>query len=78
MPVEKAKVLKLIEMMDNYLKQREQDQLEGVDDEDPDTDPIEFQETYSARVMPVAEPPDPLTDSPPQRIHGEPRKDLFK
>lgn len=76
MPVDKAKVLKLIEMMDNFLRQRELDQL-GYNDEDRDTDPVEFQEEYLARQMPVAEPPDPLTDGAPQRIHGAGRKDLF-
>ena len=76
MPADKAKVLKLIEMMDNFLRQRELDQLDR-NDEDRDTDPVEFQEAYPARQMPIAEPPDPLTDSPPSRIHGEGRRDLF-
>ena len=74
MPVDKAKVLKLIEMMDNFLRQRELDRS----DEDRDTDPLEFRESPSAHLQrPVAEPPDPLTDGAPQRIHGAGRKDLF-
>lgn len=75
MPVEKAKMLKLIEMMDAFLAQREQDRLECMD-EDPDTDPIEFGETLAVRRnRPIAEPPDPLTDGAPTQIHKS--KDLF-
>jgi hypothetical protein len=34
MPVDKAKVQRMIDMMDAWLRQREQDQLEGIDDDD--------------------------------------------
>jgi hypothetical protein len=63
MPVEKAKVLELIEMMDNFLKQREQDQLDRIDDnEDCDiTNPLD------------APPSEPFySDGPPEKIHGQP------
>jgi hypothetical protein len=59
MPIDQSKLDRMIRM-DDYLSQREQDKLNGYDDEDEDTDPVEFQEAYSARQMPVAEPPDPL------------------
>jgi hypothetical protein len=64
MPVDKAKVLKLIEMMDNYLKQREQDQLEAVVDENEDEPPCD----------PLDAPPsEPFySDGPPEKIHGQP------
>jgi hypothetical protein len=72
MPIDQSKLDRMIRMVDDYLSQRD-------DDEDRDTDPVEFQETLSTRrAMPVAEPPDPLTDGAPQRIHGAGRRDLFK
>jgi hypothetical protein len=42
MPVDKAKVHSMIDMMDAWLTQREQDQLEGIDDDDePPCNPLD-------------------------------------
>jgi hypothetical protein len=46
MPIDKSKLQKLKDMMDSWLEQRKQDQLNGVDDDDEneDTDPVQFME----------------------------------
>jgi hypothetical protein len=68
-PIDKSRVDRMIKMMDDFLKEREQDKLNGYDDEDDFDDPLN----------PLEGPPHkPFTDSPPARIHGEPKKDLFK
>jgi hypothetical protein len=66
MPVDRARVLKLIEMIDNDLKQREQDQLDGVGDENEDEPPCDPLDA-PAQV--------PFSDGTPQRIHGEGKED---
>ena len=77
MPIDKSRLDRMITMMDEFLKQREQDRLNGYPDDDDDDDPKQFLE--SSRTSPVAEPPaTPQEDSAPQRIHGQGRKDLFK
>jgi hypothetical protein len=75
---DKARMQKLIDMMDCYLKQLKDDKLNGYpDDDDEDTDPTQFLEAL--RTLPVSEPPDTFQeDSAPQHIHGQPKRDLFK
>jgi len=71
MPIDKSRVDRMITMMDDFLKQREEDRLNGYDDDDDeDCDDI---------LNPLAAPTNaPFSDSPPERIHGEPsKKDLF-
>jgi hypothetical protein len=65
MPVDKAKVHSMIDMMDAWLRQREQDQLEGIDDDDePPCNPLD------------APPSEPFySDGPPEKIHGEGKED---
>jgi hypothetical protein len=76
MPIDKSRVDKLIATMDSYLKQLEQDQLNGYCDDDEDDDPVQF--GNPPRDLPVAEPANINVDSPPQRIHGAgSKKDLF-
>jgi hypothetical protein len=77
MPVSLSKLQKLNDLMDSWLEQRKQDQLNGVDDdEDEDTDPQQFLDP--TRTTPVAEPPsEPQEDGAPQRIHGSPKRSLF-
>jgi hypothetical protein len=77
MPIDKSKVQRLIDAMDTYLKQLEQDRLNGYpddDDENGDTDPRQFGDP--SRYAPVAEPPDLLMDSKSAMVR--PRKDLFR
>ena len=78
MSAEKSRLRQLDELMDLWLTRRDQEIATGTyyDDEDEDTDPMEFLE--SSRTLPVAEPPaTPQEDSATQRIHGAGRKDLF-
>jgi hypothetical protein len=70
MPVSQSKLQQLNDMMDSWLEQRKLDQLAGVDDdEDEDTDPVQFQDPHE---KPVAEPP-----STPQEDSSPKRRDLF-
>jgi hypothetical protein len=65
MPIDKAKMQKLIDAMDNYFKQKEQDQLNGIDDDDDDDD----------FLNPSDAPPNaPFSDGAQQK----PKRDLFK
>jgi hypothetical protein len=68
MPVDKAKVQRMIDMMDAWLRQREQDQLEGIDDDGDENEPPS---------NPVDAPPsEPFySDGPPEKIHGQPESD---
>jgi hypothetical protein len=75
MPVDKSRVDRMIKMMDDFLKQREDDKLNGYDDEDEDTDPRQFLDPPH-RTLPVAESPDIFQEnSAPSQIHKS--KDLF-
>lgn len=68
MPIDKSRVDRMISMMDDFLKQREEDKLNGYDDDD---DCDEY-------LNPLEAPGNaPFSDSPPAQIHGEPKKDLF-
>ena len=83
MPLDKSRLDRMIKMMDDFLRQREQDKLnyycDEDDPEDQNTDPVEFLESPAAGQLPIAEPPMmPQEDSTPQRIHGEGRRDLFR
>ena len=79
MPPDKSRVDRMINMMDEYLQQREADKLNGYDDDDDDSDPVQFSGPDHHKG-PIAEPPAmPQEDSAPSRIHGEgSRRDLFK
>jgi hypothetical protein len=70
MPIDKAKVQKLIDAMDKFLEQREKDRLAGIDEDEDDC--------YDINNPLEAPPQQPFGDSPPSRIHGEPKRDLFK
>jgi hypothetical protein len=71
MPIDKSRMDRMISMMDDYLKQLEQDKLNGYPDDDEEDCDYDI-------VNPLDAPPSrPFTDSPPQQIHGEPKKDLF-
>jgi hypothetical protein len=76
MPIDKSRVDKLITMMDNYLRQLEQDPEDEDEyelDEDQETDPVQF--GNPPRTLPIAEPANISVDSPPAQIHKS--KDLF-
>jgi hypothetical protein len=75
MLIDNSRVDKLIAAMDAYLKQLEQDRLNGYSDDDEDDDPVQF--GHPPRELPVAEPANTGLDSAPSRIHGVGRKDLF-
>jgi hypothetical protein len=71
MPIDKSRVDRMISMMDDYLKQLEQDKLNGYPDDDDEEDCNDI-------TNPLEAPPSrPFVDSPPAQIHGEPKKDLF-
>jgi hypothetical protein len=72
MPIEKAKILKLIEMMDAFLKNRDQGIAEGTyydDDEDKDC------ELAEGNTMPT--PTQPFSDGTPEKIHGQPDQEVW-
>jgi hypothetical protein len=68
MPIDKSRVDRMIKMMDEFLIQHFKDSLSDDDeDEDEFLDPLD------------APPSEPFySDSPPEQIHGQPKKDLFK
>jgi hypothetical protein len=70
MPIAKARLDRMISMIDSaWAKKRA--------DEDRDTDPKQFLETASK--VPIAAPPTmPQEDSAAQHIHGVGKRDLFK
>jgi hypothetical protein len=74
MPLSKSTLQKMndcIDMLDSWLQQRQQDRLDGIDDdEDEDTDPVQFQ---YPREKPVAEPP-----TMPQDDSALKKRDLFR
>jgi len=64
MPITKARLDRMIDMIDSaWLKRR--------DSQNEDTNPKQFFESPSARNLQIAEPPNPLVDSAR-------RKDLFR
>jgi hypothetical protein len=68
MPISQSKLQQLNDMLDSWLERREKGQLNGIDDDDDCDDPLN----------PLEAPPHaPFADSPPARIHGEPKRDLF-
>jgi hypothetical protein len=71
MRINQSKLDQLNAIMDAWLDQRKRDQLNGVEDDDDDED--------DDCINPLAAPPNaPFSDSPPEHIHGEGKKDLFK
>jgi hypothetical protein len=72
MPIDESRVDRMIRMMDDWFKQREQDKLNGYDDEDEHIDPEQYLEP--PHKGPIAEPSVTHinTDSSTKR------KDLFR
>jgi hypothetical protein len=66
MPIDKSRLDRMITMIDDWMKQREEAKLADADDYDIEN-PLE------------APPNAPFADGAPQQIHGQPPKgDLFE
>jgi hypothetical protein len=68
----------LIKRVDAIVDKFLMDRKDEIKSHYENTDPKEFGESPAARQLPIAEPPDPLMDSAPSRIHGAGRRDLFR
>jgi hypothetical protein len=69
MPIERARLDRMIAKMDAWLTQREQEQAARHDAEDREKE----EELARGNTMPT--PTQPFSDSPPEKIHGEGRED---
>jgi hypothetical protein len=71
MPIERARLDRMIALMDAWLTRRDREIAEGTyyDDEDPDEPP---------RNPLDAPPSEPFySDGPPEKIHGQPDQELW-
>jgi hypothetical protein len=68
MPLDRTKVDRMIAKMDAWLKQRDQEIAAGTyyDDDDQEDEPP---------CDPLDAPQQPFSDSPPEKIHGQPEQD---
>lgn len=78
--VERSQLQRIIDQMEDIVnrldtlqkRRARNDALEDLDDDEED-----IEEEYDV-TDPLAAPQQPFSDSPPQRIHGEPfKRDLF-
>jgi hypothetical protein len=69
MPIERARLDRMIALMDAWLKQRDQEIAAGTyydDDDEPPCNPLD---------APASEPF--YSDGPPEKIHGQPDQELW-
>ena len=72
MPIERARLDRMITLMDAWLQRRDREIAEGTyydDDEDRDC------EIAEGNTMPT--PQQPFSDSPPEKIHSQPDQELW-
>lgn len=71
MPLDRTKVDRMIAKMDAWLTQREQEQAARHDADDRERE----EELRKGNTMPT--PTQPFSDSPPEKIHGQPDQELW-